>query len=276
MVVTVLSHEVWERCGVMLGYGGRIGCSAACGIGLLVLAKSAGGGMAVGLTSAGEVAALITKMPLLAIASLHTLPSTIRTIYSTIKVEELVKAALLTLIGATATIALRMLPPKIRRGSIRAARSNGHSYSHNNTTVSSAANRVAPKAVALSALQASCIATVLSARVLRAHEIAPIFTSLSIKSGEIFTLDPRGLVLMGSFLGMRDGIFTASYLRRTVLQCLVSTCLIFGLNFTPMGRVGGILGMTAIVSTLVVDTVCDGARAVKGVVADRRNRKDRS
>jgi hypothetical protein len=79
---------------------------------------------------------------------------------------------------------------------------------------------------------------------------------------------------MGSFLGMGDGTFTTSYLRRTVLQCLVSTCLIFGLNATPMGRVGGILGMTAIVSTLVVDAVCNLARAVKGVVADRRKLKD--
>jgi hypothetical protein len=241
-----------------------------------VLAKSATNEIATGLSGSAAVATLLTKLPILVFGSLRALPTSIQAVYSTAKVGEMVKAVLLTLIGATATIALRKLPPKFRRGSRRIARRDsnkfGTSSNHNTTAAatSSTADRAAvaaPKAVALSALQASCIATVLSARVLRAHEIAPIFTSLCANSGEIFTLDPRGLVLMGSFLGMRNGTFTPSFLRRTALQCIVSTCLIFVMNSTPLGRVGGILGMTAILSTLAVDAVCDSLCSVKDIVA---------
>jgi hypothetical protein len=238
LVATMLSLEIWERYKILSDYGGRTGASAACAVGALALYLSQ--------TVRGLPALDYASVPAAVMASAADVLNwqEART--------ELMRATALALSAALATLGLRGLLPALQEPAPDAYAAS---------TVAAVAG--ATPAVLLHgkppALSSATVAMI-AAKLFAVWKLRAIATSFGVGNTAIRTLDPLAFVLMGSCLGLRGKHnYNRNYLWNLLLQSAAGSLMLFGLSGTPLVRVGGMLGATAVVSTLVVNALCTAA-----------------
>lgn len=210
-------HEIWERLAVFRDCGGRLGSSTATGLALLLLLSR--------LLSPTASAFDVQK------AVQHTTH-----VVSVLEPAKVAQGSAIVFAAAAATILLRL-------NVNRALGSSG--LQAKDARVS---NTIFRSEFASAPVGASATIGLLASAVFSSMQL--------VYGGNRYTMTYCAPVLTGTFLGMRNvSHYSASKVWKVATQSVLSTMFILVLNTTPLGKIGGILGVSTVASTLIVDAM---------------------
>lgn len=230
---TMLSLEAWERLKLLQDYGGRTGAAAACAVGALAVLLS----FVVPGVPKLDPSAVVT-------AAAASVQAVLRCSAGRV---ELLKGAALAFAAALATLGLRGLLPTLAEPPSAASSS----------TKASSAGFLNPTT-------ASTSVALVAGKLLSVLKLRTIVTAFGVGNTGVRTYDALAFVLMGTCLGARKAEnYNADYVINMALQSLAGALFIFGVTATPLVKVGGMLGVTAVFNTLAVNAVLSALRGVR-------------